>query len=54
MFSPFAGIGSEGYMSLLLGRTFHGIELKPSYYNRAVINLKGVEGCKVRKSLLDK
>lgn len=25
VFSPFAGIGSEGYMSLLLGRTFHGI-----------------------------
>ena len=30
--SPFAGIGSEGYMALKLGRRFVGIELKRSYY----------------------
>lgn len=30
--SPFAGIGSEGYMALKLGRRFIGIELKQSYY----------------------
>jgi hypothetical protein len=37
--SPFAGIGSEGYISLQLGRKFVGIELKESYYNQAVANL---------------
>jgi DNA modification methylase len=37
--SPFMGIGSEGYQSLLLHRRFVGFELKPSYYNVAVRNL---------------
>ena len=30
--SPFAGIGSEGYESIRMGRRFIGIELKESYY----------------------
>lgn len=38
--SPFAGIGSEGYQSLLLGRRFVGIELKASYYEQACKNLR--------------
>ncbi len=33
--SPFAGIGSEGYEAVRLGRRFAGIELKPSYYRVA-------------------
>lgn len=37
--SPFAGIGSEGYMALKLGRRFVGFELKASYYNVAKRNL---------------
>ena len=37
--SPFAGIGSEGVVSLRLGRKFVGIELKPSYFKVAVANL---------------
>jgi superfamily II DNA or RNA helicase len=37
--SPFAGIGSEGYQSLLMGRRFLGFELKPSYYELAKKNL---------------
>lgn len=41
--SPFAGIGSEGYVSLKLGRRFVGVELKASYYRQAVANLQGVE-----------
>lgn len=41
--SPFAGIGSEGYESIKLGRKFIGIELKPSYYQQAAKNLAGVE-----------
>lgn len=38
--SPFAGIGSEGYMALKLGRKFVGIELKRSYYEAALRNLE--------------
>jgi superfamily II DNA or RNA helicase len=37
--SPFAGIGSEGYMAVKLGRSFIGCELKPSYYRVAQQNL---------------
>lgn len=37
--SPFAGIGSEGYVSLQMGRRFIGVELKGSYYKQAVKNL---------------
>ena len=39
VFSPFAGIGSEGVVSLQHGRKFVGIELKPEYYRTAVTNL---------------
>jgi DNA modification methylase len=38
--SPFAGIGSEGYQALLMGRRFIGIELKRSYYDQAIENLR--------------
>ena len=38
--SPFAGIGSEGYVALELGRRFIGCELKASYYGQAVRNLQ--------------
>lgn len=38
--SPFAGIGSEGYVSLQMGRRFVGVELKKSYYDQASKNLK--------------
>lgn len=41
--SPFAGIGSEGYVSIKMGRRFVGIELKKSYYIQAVANLKMAE-----------
>jgi DNA modification methylase len=37
--SPFAGIGSEGYVALQEGRRFVGAELKASYYRQAVANL---------------
>lgn len=37
--SPFAGIGSEGYVSLQMGRRFIGAELKASYYRQAASNL---------------
>jgi hypothetical protein len=40
--SPFAGIASEGYVALEEGRRFVGTELKPSYYNQAIKNLRAV------------
>lgn len=41
--SPFAGIGSEGYVALTTGRRFVGIELKPEYAATAVKNLRRAE-----------
>jgi hypothetical protein len=38
--SPFAGIGSEGWESIRMGRRFIGVELKSSYYREACRNLK--------------
>lgn len=54
VFSPFTGIGSEGYMALKLGRRFHGCELKDEYVRTATKNLNSVstEQTKVR-SLFD-
>lgn len=37
--SPFAGIGSEGYVALQEGRKFIGAELKASYFRQASANL---------------
>lgn len=39
VFSPFTGIGSEGYTALKMGRRFIGTELKQSYYRVAAQNL---------------
>lgn len=39
VFSPFAGIGSEGYGAILMKRKFIGCELKKSYFDIAVKNL---------------
>ncbi len=41
--SPFAGIGSEGYVAVETGRRFIGIELKQSYVSQAVKNLDAAE-----------
>ncbi len=38
--SPFAGIGSEGYVALQEKRRFLGIELKDAYWRQACINLE--------------
>ena len=43
VFSPFAGIGSEGYQSILNGRRFLGVELKPEYFRAAKVNLSHAE-----------
>ena len=39
VFSPFTGIGSEGYVALQRGRRFYGCELKPEYHEQALKNL---------------
>jgi hypothetical protein len=44
--SPFAGIGSEGYIALKMGRRFIGAELKRSYWEVAKSNLESVVGNK--------
>lgn len=41
--SPFAGIGSEGYQALKMGRRFVGCELKGSYFEQAAENLSCAE-----------
>ena len=43
VYSPFAGIGSEGVGALELNRRFVGSELKESYFNQATQNLKNAK-----------
>ena len=43
VFSPFAGIGSEGYVALKHDRRFYGCELKDSYVEAACRNLATAE-----------
>lgn len=40
VFSPFTGIGSEGYQAIKMGRRFLGAELKRSYFEQACANLR--------------
>jgi DNA modification methylase len=49
--SPFAGIGSEGYVSLLASRKFIGFELKKSYFDMACKFLKEAESSVKQSSL---
>jgi hypothetical protein len=39
VFSPFAGIGSEGYVAIKLGRRFRGCEIKDEYHRACLANL---------------
>lgn len=39
VFSPFAGIGSEGFVAIKEGRRFYGVELKKEYFERSILNL---------------
>jgi len=39
VFSPFTGVGSEGYTAVKMGRRFIGSELKKSYFEQAVKNI---------------
>ena len=40
VFSPFTGIGSEGYCAIKMGRKFIGTELKPQYWELAHQNIE--------------
>lgn len=44
VFSPFSGIGSEGFVALKHGRRFVGVELKQSYFETATRNLAQAAG----------
>jgi DNA modification methylase len=43
VFSPFNGIGTEGYVSIENNRKYLGVELKENYFDIAVKNLKNAE-----------
>ncbi len=47
------GIGSEAYVAVKMGRRAIGAELKPSYWNQAVGNLRRAELEKDQPTLLD-
>lgn len=49
--SPFAGIGSEGYVAVQMDRKFIGFELKESYYKEAVKNLTKIENAAVQQEM---
>jgi DNA modification methylase len=49
--SPFAGIGSEGYEAVRLGRRFMGVELKQSYFRVGVQNLQRAESIRSAPTL---
>lgn len=41
--TPFMGVGSEVYGAVTLGRRGIGVELKPSYYRQAILNIEAAE-----------
>jgi len=43
VFTPFMGIGSEVYCAIHNGRKGIGIELKPTYYKQAIMNIKHIQ-----------
>lgn len=51
VFSPFSGIGSEGFGALTCERRFIGVELKPSYFRGACTNLRRAEQMRGQQSL---
>ncbi len=51
--TPFLGIGSEVYQAVKLNRFGIGFELKESYFNEAIKNVRGMEQSKKQLSLFD-
>jgi DNA modification methylase/superfamily II DNA or RNA helicase len=52
VFSPFGGIGSEGYQAVKYNRQYVGIELKESYWKQACINLRNAENDRNQENLI--
>jgi hypothetical protein len=52
VFTPFAGIGSEVYQAVKMGRKGYGIELKASYFQQAKKNCKSAVMEKSQMSLI--
>jgi DNA modification methylase len=53
VYDPFGGIGSTGVVALELGRRYLGSELKRSYYEASVRNLRRAESESLRPTLFD-
>ena len=53
VYSPFMGIGSEGYQAIKQGRRFVGCELKESYYKQAELNIKAASELQANPTLFD-
>ena len=51
--TPFLGIGSEVYEAVRLGRFGLGFELKDSYFNEAIKNVKAMEATVSQATLFD-
>ena len=51
--SPFAGIGSELYESVLMNRKALGFEIKPEYFKEACQNIKIAEHEAAKVDLFD-
>jgi DNA modification methylase len=45
--TPFMGVGSEVYGAVMAGRKGVGIELKPSYYRQALLNLEAAAKARI-------
>lgn len=52
VFTPFMGVGSEVYGSVINGRKGIGVELKESYFKQATINLKDIKREKEKQTEL--
>jgi DNA modification methylase len=51
VYTPFGGVGSELYESIKMGRIAIGGELKKSYFDEAVKNIKAIESQKTQSTL---
>lgn len=49
--SPFSGVASEGHQAIIMGRKYLGIELKESYFDLSLKNLKNAESLKTQIKL---
>ena len=53
IFTPFMGVGSEVYGAVLNGRRGIGVELKPSYFKQAKMNLENMRDDREDQMLFD-